>query len=226
MCGLPASGKTTTAERLHAHAGGILIRSCDVYQSLGISLPDWVRRTRGFTEHVADYESERDRAYVEMARRLERALTSRLGVVILDAVHGEWAKRRVVYQLCQTFGRTPVLVWCQCDDFEEVRRRFQRRWERESEPPNEASDLSVFQHIAGLWENPLTDPQPVALVAYDTLRDQFGLVRGPAGPVVDLLQAALLAHPSGAMREEDATVCPPSGADDFGWAPGPHDGAR
>jgi len=53
MCGLPASGKTTTAERLHAHAGGVLIRSCDVYQELGISLPDWVRRTEGFTRDVA-----------------------------------------------------------------------------------------------------------------------------------------------------------------------------
>ena len=35
MCGLPASGKTTTAERLHGYAGGVLIRSCDVYKELG-----------------------------------------------------------------------------------------------------------------------------------------------------------------------------------------------
>ena len=46
MCGLPASGKTTTAMRLYAQLGGDLIRSCDIYQELGIVLPEWVRRMR------------------------------------------------------------------------------------------------------------------------------------------------------------------------------------
>ena len=41
MCGLPASGKTTTAVRLHAQRDGVLIRSCDIYQELGIVLPEW-----------------------------------------------------------------------------------------------------------------------------------------------------------------------------------------
>ena len=74
MCGLPASGKTTTAGRLHAYAGGVLIRSCDVYADLGIRLPDWVVRTRGFTVNVHEYDQVRDRAYEEIARRLERNL--------------------------------------------------------------------------------------------------------------------------------------------------------
>src|SRR5260370_380754 len=65
MCGLPASGKTTTAARLHATLGGVLIRSCDVYRDLGISLPEWVRRTRSFTEGVEAYLSLRDAAYRE-----------------------------------------------------------------------------------------------------------------------------------------------------------------
>ncbi len=195
MCGLPASGKTTTAERIHAYAGGVLIRSCDVYQSLGISLPDWVRRTKGFTQHVIEYERERDQAYVEMAKRLELALASGLHLIVVDAVHGERAKRQVVYELCRGFGRTPVLIWCQCDDFEEIRRRFQRRRGRESEPENEASNRSVFHHIAGLWEDPMADPQSVPIVTYDTLRGELTLVRGAAWPIVDLLQAALLARP-------------------------------
>ncbi len=194
MCGLPACGKTATAERIHAYTGGILIRSCDVYQSLGISLPDWVRRTKGFTRDVVEYERERDRAYVEMAKRLERALASGRDVIVVDAVHGERAKRQVAYELCREFGRTPVLVWCRCDDFEEIRRRFRRRRGRESEPENEASDLSVFRHIAGLWEDPMADPHPVPLVAYETLRGELTLVRGAAWPVMDLLQAALLAR--------------------------------
>lgn len=44
--GLPASGKTTTAMRLHAELGGVLIRSCDIYQELGIVLSEWVERTQ------------------------------------------------------------------------------------------------------------------------------------------------------------------------------------
>ncbi len=195
MCGLPASGKTTAAERIHLHSGGVLVRSCDVYRSLRISLPDWVRRTEGFTRHLAPYLRERDRAYVEMARRLEQALTSGAERVILDAVHGEWAKRRIVYGICQTFRRTPILVWCRCDNLETIRGRFQRRQGAEAEPQNEASDLSVFHHIAGLWEDPVADPQPVPMVIYDTLRDQLVPMRGATGPVAELLRSALSVAP-------------------------------
>ena len=84
MCGLPVSGKTSTAARLHAVAGGTLIRSCDVYQSLGIVLPEWVRRTRGFTMEVAAYDAVRDDAYREMDRRLphDRQPRQRMGIGI------------------------------------------------------------------------------------------------------------------------------------------------
>jgi predicted kinase len=196
MCGLPASGKTTAAERICAYSGGVLIRSCDVYRSLGISLPDWVRRTEGFTRHVPEYLRERDRAYVEMARRLEQALAAGSDLVIVDAVHGEWAKRRIVYQLCQAYRRTPILIWSQCDDPEAIRSRFQRRRGSEAEPQNEASDISVFHHIAALWEDPIADPQPVPMVIYDTWRDQLLPMRGSMGPVVELLRSALTIAPS------------------------------
>lgn len=52
MCGLPAAGKTTIESRLHAHLGGALIRSCDVFVLLrsSYSWPLWPagpRATRG-----------------------------------------------------------------------------------------------------------------------------------------------------------------------------------
>jgi predicted kinase len=157
MAGLPASGKTTTAERIHASAGGVLIRSCDVWADLGISLPDWVRQTCGFTQNVGAYERLRDEAYREMARRLERALASGAQFVIVDAVHGEPDKRAEVYRVCAEFRATPLVLWCRCDDFEETRRRFAGREGRDHEPPNEASDLAVFRHIASLWKDPVGD---------------------------------------------------------------------
>lgn len=92
MPGLPASGKTTRAMRVHAHASGILIRSCDIYQELGISLPEWVRRTPGFTVGVADYDRLHDEAYRTMAARLEQHLSAGAQLLILDAVHGEVSK--------------------------------------------------------------------------------------------------------------------------------------
>src|SRR5215813_8529966 len=107
MCGLPAAGKTTTAERLHAGLGGVLIRSCDVYQELGISLPDWVQRTRGFTHDVTAYEQARDAAYARMLSLLECHLTAGADLVIIDAVHGEPAKRRAVFRVCAAFGADP-----------------------------------------------------------------------------------------------------------------------
>ncbi len=54
--------------------GGMLIRSCDVYADLGISLPAWVERTAGFTRDVSAYDAARDAAYAEMGRRLTQAL--------------------------------------------------------------------------------------------------------------------------------------------------------
>ncbi|MGH7264364.1 MAG: AAA family ATPase [Candidatus Rokuibacteriota bacterium] len=137
VCGLPASGKTTTADRLHGRIGGVLIRSCDVYQALGISLPDWVRRTRGFTVDVQAYDRVRDQAYSEMARRLDQVLVAGASLVIVDAVHGERAKRAVVYAICRAHGTAPVLLLCRCDDPVEVGRRFRARNGREYEPQHE-----------------------------------------------------------------------------------------
>ena len=153
MCGLPASGKTTTAGHLHSYAGGALIRSCDVYADLGIRLPDWVARTRGFTIDVDEYDRVRDRAYEEIACRLEHRLQS-TGLVILDAVYGERAKRSAVYSLCRSHGADLTLVHCRCDDPNEVARRFARRRGRENVPEREASDRSVFRDIERRWEDP------------------------------------------------------------------------
>jgi predicted kinase len=194
MCGLPATGKTTTAAVLHAHARSVLIRSCDVYQDLGVSLPDWVRRTQGFTRNVAEYDRLRDQAYDAMARRLERSL-GRSPLVILDAVHAERAKRQAVYAICQAHGIDPVLLLCQCNDVQEVKRRFDTRRGREAEPEHEASDLSVFFDIARRWEDPggdrLADGRAPTMVTFDTRAHQLE-VRGAArAPAVALILAAV-----------------------------------
>jgi len=194
MCGLPASGKTTTAGRLHAHAGGVLIRSCDVYAELGIRLPDWVERTQGFIVNVHEYDEVRDRAYEEIARRLEWSLDS-AGLVILDAVYGERAKRSAIYAICERHGAEVGLVHCRCDDAQAVARRFDARRGRESTPEHEASDRSVFHDIARRWEDPRTDlfanRRPPTVITVDTL-SELPIVGGD-GPswLADLLGEAL-----------------------------------
>ena len=85
MSGLPASGKTTTALRLHARLGGVLIRQCDVYARLGIDLRAWARRTAGFTRDVDAYERVRDAAYVVMLDELRAALAQGARRVVIDA---------------------------------------------------------------------------------------------------------------------------------------------
>ena len=202
LCGLPAAGKTTTAERLHACVGGVLIRSCDVYHALGISVPEWVRRTRGFTIDVAGYDRLRDRAYEEMARSLDTAL-ARVRAVILDAVYGERPKREAVYSLCRAHGVEPTLVLCCCHDMALVSRRFEARRGREAIPEHEASDLAVFRDIARRWQDPradrLADGSAPALVEYDTARERlrfhagvdpalFRLIRTALGAPVDVLE--------------------------------------
>jgi predicted kinase len=195
LAGLPASGKTTTAERLHARLGGQLIRSCDVYQALGIDLPAWVRRTRGFTVSVEAYDGERDEAYREMARNLDKALAEGSPLVIVDAVHGEADKRAAVYAICGTREATPVVVQCRCDDPAEVARRFRARAGREHEPPNEASDLSVFRDMARRWTDPaadrLPDGRPPIVISYDSETGAVEVRGGEKPPGVEKVLVAL-----------------------------------
>lgn len=186
MCGLPASGKTSTARRLHAALGGALIRSCDVYADLGIDLPAWVRRTRGFTVDAAAYEHVRDEAYREMARRLDAALAAKPALAIVDAVHGESDKRHAVYAVCEAHRRRPALLWCRCDDPDEVRWRLAKRRGREQQTEHEASDLSVVRHIAGLWNDPAADGVPLA--TYDTAT---GRLAAPSDALFDAVAAVL-----------------------------------
>jgi predicted kinase len=215
MCGLPASGKTTTAGRLHARLGGTLIRSCDVYQDLGISVSDWVRRTRGFTVDVAAYDAVRDLAYVEMARRLDAALIARSAPVVVDAVHGEPAKRAAVYQVCRARGAIPVLLLCRCDDPAEVTRRLREREGREREPPHEASDVSVFHDISRRWRDPagdrLPDGRALTIVTYETCTGVVAIEGGAPPADLDRVLAALREGPPsprgrgrGAEREGQA----------------------
>jgi predicted kinase len=171
MCGLPASGKTTTAGLLHTHAGGVLIRSCDVYADLGIRLPDWVERTRGFTVNVHEYDQMRDRAYEEIAWRLATSLDT-AALVILDAVYGERAKRAAIYTICQRRGVEVGLVHCRCDDARQITRRFDARRGRETTPEHEASDRSIFHDIERRWEDPRRDllsGRAPAVITVDTL---------------------------------------------------------
>ena len=194
MCGLPASGKTTTAGRLHRSLGGRLIRSGDVYADLGISLPEWVRRTRGFTERVEEYARRRDTAYEEMARRLDAALVAGASPIIVDAVHGEPDKRAAVYAACRARGAAPMVVWCRCDDPAETERRVLARRGRESEPEHEAADLSVVRHLTALWRDPTPDARAtpgVPILVYDTSASRLVDHLGPVSALVDRVAAAL-----------------------------------
>ncbi len=176
MSGLPATGKTTMAERIRARLGGVLIRQCDVYARLGIDLRAWVRRTDGFTRDVGAYERVRDDAYVEMRRALAEACGHTDAAIVIDAVHGERAKREAIYAVCDTHGRRPYVVWCRCDDEEEIRRRLAARVGRDA-PEAEANDVSIVRHLAALWEAPLgdrmPDGSPVTVAVYDSVRERW-----------------------------------------------------
>jgi predicted kinase len=183
MSGLPASGKTTTAQRLHAKLGGVLIRQCDIYERLGIDLRAWVLRTERFTRETAAYEAARDHAYVAMHEELAAALEGARPVIV-DAVYGEPAKRRAAYAVCDARGRSPIVVWCRCDDPDEVRRRILARVGCDG-PEHEASDLSVYTHLQSLWTPPgderLADGTPVPVIVHDTTTDGWsGLGAVPA----------------------------------------------
>lgn len=201
--GLPASGKTTTAMRLHAELGGVLIRSCDIYEELGIVLSEWVERTQRFTVDVAAYDRVRDEAYIQMARRVDRSLENGSPLVIVDAVHGERDKRRRLYEICDARRAAPILALCCCDDLEEIRRRFRARRGHEREPQHEASDLSVFYDIQRRWQPPLTDVLPDAtrptILTYDTLEVRVAVTHGASPELAERIRVALVAPSRGRL---------------------------
>lgn len=176
--------------------GGTLIRSCDVYQRLGIRLPEWVAKTRAFTEAVEAYERVRDHAYEAMARLLEEALVTGASLVIVDAVHGELPKRQAVYGICLTHGATPVIVLCECDDWRETERRFAARRGREGEPEHEASDLAVYRDIKRRWQSPLTDElldgtRPT-IFTHDTVHGRVAAINVTLPAAGERIRAALV----------------------------------
>ena len=168
-----------------------MIRSCDIYHELGIVLPEWVTRTAGFTTKVSEYDRVRDRAYLEMARRADLSLANGSQFVVIDAVHGERAKRQRLYEICAARGATPILVVCTCADFTEVRRRFRAREGHEEDPEREASDLSVFRDIRRRWESPfqdqLSDGTRPAILIYDTLNGGVARIRRGDAPLPSLV---------------------------------------
>ena len=201
MAGWPASGKTTTAGRLHAALGGALIRSCDVYAELGISLPDWVRRTDGLTRDVEGYDALRDRAYDVMAERLAGSLDAGASLVVVDAVHGERDKRRRVVALCRQRGAFPLLLLCRCDDPREVERRLAARRGREAMPEHEASDAAVVRYIVDRWDDPRSDADAPPIAEYDTTTGTLVVSAGSAGaPHARALAAALVPYAPGNER--------------------------
>ena len=196
MAGLPATGKTTAAQRLHGQLGGMLIRSCDVYADLGISLPAWVERTAGFTRDVSAYDAARDAAYAEMGRRLTQALGAGETPVIVDAVHGERERRRAVHAICHAHDAVAVVVLCCCDDLQEIERRFVARRGREHQPECEASDLAVYRDIRRRWQDPQRDQPLPPIVIVDTVRE---VVSPPAAGPEEAIRvaAALLPYAQG-----------------------------
>jgi len=47
-----------------------------------------------------------------MLSLLEEHVTAGSRLVIVDAVHGESAKRKVVFDLCAAHDADPLLLWC------------------------------------------------------------------------------------------------------------------
>jgi predicted kinase len=57
-----------------------------------------------------------------MLSLLEEHVTAGSRLVIVDAVHGESAKRKAVFDLCAAHDADPLLLWCRCDDRSEIER--------------------------------------------------------------------------------------------------------
>ena len=135
-----------------------------------------------------------------MARRADADLAHGSPLVIIDAVHGERAKRQRLYEICSARGAMPILVICICADFTEVQRRFRAREGHEADPEREASDLSVFYDIRRRWESPfedkLSDGAPPVIISYDTLNGTVARIPGTRGSTLMLIQEALAAEAS------------------------------
>ncbi len=84
------------------------------------------------------------------------------------------------------------LLWCRCEDHAKIECRLSLRRGRESEPECEASDWSVFEHLARCWEAPSEEwCGSVPVLSYDTRRGRLQWLRRASRPLSALIENAL-----------------------------------
>lgn len=160
MCGLPGSGKTTTAHRIRQALDDAFVFSRD-------HIRNWYRKNDSFDEHS---EREAMVADNQFFRYIEELLPF-YNTVILDATFKQYEKREAAFDFAKQRKCQLILIECICSDpvlLERLTRQFLSGEKVFFKPPKELLDYYMRK-----MQEPQDDLDGISLIKLDTEKNKI-----------------------------------------------------
>jgi len=159
MHGVTAAGKTTTSKYLAQFFKATRLATSQVRAAVG-------------ARAAPQGDERRDSAYAEVADRLKVGLRSE-GRFVLDGTYALRRWREPVYKICRDFKAPLYVVYCVCDDEDEIHRRIEDRKRRAPKSPDTEADRFFFyvsekHHFEELLADDFRQGTPEAIIVVDT----------------------------------------------------------
>lgn len=147
MYGYTGSGKSVVATRisqnLTKHGIKNIILKPEESSYEGIDLDP---SGKFFEEGIEKFRELRDRAYLKLIKKAESLLSDEI-VIILDASFSRLHRREWVYEICERHDSKLYIVWCECDDENEIRKRLVKRYLESKRADDLANSYKIYTYV-------------------------------------------------------------------------------
>lgn len=168
--GFPATGKTTSAQRLHFELSDS--------QSVELLTTVSIRESLGLMDDLYS-ETDRSRVYTEMVNRVEERLAAGVDVIILDGNFNKKSRREPVYALLEKHNADILVIECKVQDMDHIRKRLEIRKTRQDDPAHRASSMDLYYMIKDdadpVEQDTLPGGRPLKIIEYSTDNQEISL---------------------------------------------------
>lgn len=168
LSGLPAAGKSSLAWELERQEG-FKVLSSDLVRKELAGFPSHSRPTPGWNQDIYT-PSWTDHTYSALLERARAGLLNGERVLV-DASFWEQSRREPFRRLAQELG-LPFLFFTCRTDAETARERLKK-----NERFGSDADWEIYQHMAGLWQDPPSDWEAVGVVTEGSPQESLREIR-------------------------------------------------